>query len=237
MVAAAGGVGMSIEGWIQRWKLAQVFYNWQTLIAGLLAVLAAWRTIRATTKSADREVAASQAQTAVAQKQIATTLRLDRQRVAREVYAFHATVWAAMEHVLLEVSEAESIFPARRGFSKGAFPELRAACVRCGGLIIRDLLELERDLDIFASQSQGEAGGLGELQRTRVHEELGAIEAKATRLQREAVAEMERANAVIAEPEEPVSAPQRAHARGLQPASRQPPKRRSWLRWWFGWRV
>jgi endonuclease/exonuclease/phosphatase (EEP) superfamily protein YafD len=128
MVAAAGGVGMSIEGWIQRWKLPQVFYNWQTLIAGLLAVLAAWRTIRATTKSADREVAASQAQTAVAQKQIATTLRLDRQRVAREVYAFQATIWAAMEHVLLEASEAESIFPARRGFSKGAFPELRAAC-------------------------------------------------------------------------------------------------------------
>jgi hypothetical protein len=32
---------MSIEGWIQRWKLAEVFYNWQTLIAGGLAVAAA----------------------------------------------------------------------------------------------------------------------------------------------------------------------------------------------------
>jgi hypothetical protein len=31
---------MSIEGWIQRWKLAQVFYNWQTLIAGFAALLA-----------------------------------------------------------------------------------------------------------------------------------------------------------------------------------------------------
>jgi hypothetical protein len=148
---------------------------------------------------------------------------LDRQRVAREVYAFQATIWAAMEHVLLEASEAESIFPARRGFSKGAFPELRAACVRCGGLITRDLLELERDLDIFASQSQGEPGGLGELLRTRVHEQLGAIEFRATRLQREAVAAMERANALIAEPEEPVSAPE--------------PKRRSLLRYWFGWRA
>jgi hypothetical protein len=199
-----------------------LFDHWQTLIAGLLAVLAAWRTIRATTKSADREVAASQAQTAVAQKQIATTLRLDRQRVAREVYAFHATIWAAMEHVRLEASEAESIFPARRGFSKRAFPELRAACVRCGGLITRDLLELERDLDIFASQSQEKPGGLGELLRTRVQEQLSAIEFRATRLQREAVAEMERANAVIAEPEKPVSMPE--------------PKRRSRLRYWFGWR-
>jgi hypothetical protein len=223
VAAADERLAMPSEDWIQHSIVARVLYDWQTLIAGLLAVLAAWRTIRATTKSADREVAASQAQTAVAQKQIATTLRLDRQRVAREVYAFQATIWAAMEHVLLEASEAESIFPARRGFSKGAFPELRAACVRCGGLITRDLLELERDLDIFASQSQGEPGGLGELLRTRVHEQLGAIEFRATRLQREAVAAMERANAVIAEPEEPVSAPE--------------PKRRSLLRYWFGWRA
>jgi hypothetical protein len=35
---------------------------------------------------------------------------------------------------------------------------------------------------------------------------------------------MERANAVIAEPEEPVSAPE------------PKPKRRSLLRYWFGWR-
>ena len=70
---------MSIEGWIQRWKLAQVFYDWQTLIAGVLAVLAAWRTIRATTELANREVKASQDQTAVAQKQIETTLQLERQ--------------------------------------------------------------------------------------------------------------------------------------------------------------
>jgi hypothetical protein len=125
--------------------------RWQTLIAGVLAVLAAWRTIRATVESANREVKSSQEQTAVAQKQIETALRLDRKRVAREVYAFHATIWAAMEHVLLEASEAKSIFPARRVFSKVAFPELRAACVRSGGLIARDLLELERDLDIFAS--------------------------------------------------------------------------------------
>jgi hypothetical protein len=59
--------------------------HWQTLIAGVLAVLAAWRTIRATVESANREVKASQEQTAVAQKQIETAVRLERERVASEV--------------------------------------------------------------------------------------------------------------------------------------------------------
>jgi hypothetical protein len=66
--------------------------HWQTLIAGALAVLAAWRTIRATTQSADREVAASQAQTAVAQKQIETTIRLEQERVASEVDALRKSI-------------------------------------------------------------------------------------------------------------------------------------------------
>jgi hypothetical protein len=38
---------------IHRWNLPQFLYNWQTLIVGVSAVLAAWRTIRATTQSAD----------------------------------------------------------------------------------------------------------------------------------------------------------------------------------------
>jgi hypothetical protein len=50
---------------IHRWNLPQFLYNWQTLIAGILAVLAAWRTILATVETANREVEASQAQTAV----------------------------------------------------------------------------------------------------------------------------------------------------------------------------
>jgi hypothetical protein len=65
-------------------------------------VLAAWRTIRATTKSADREVKASQDQTAVAQKQIETTIDLERNRDAlrerdrtdrAEVVAFRLSGW------------------------------------------------------------------------------------------------------------------------------------------------
>jgi hypothetical protein len=59
--------------------------HWQTLVAGILAVVAAWRTIRATVESANREIEASQAQTAIAQKQIETTVRLEQDRAASEV--------------------------------------------------------------------------------------------------------------------------------------------------------
>ena len=55
-------------------------------------MLAAWRTIRATVESANREVAASQAQTAVAQKQIETTVRLEQERVASEVDALRKSL-------------------------------------------------------------------------------------------------------------------------------------------------
>ena len=58
-MATAGGVARSIEGWIQRWKLAQVFYNWQTLIAGVLALLAGFGTVAATMIIARRQIAAS----------------------------------------------------------------------------------------------------------------------------------------------------------------------------------
>jgi hypothetical protein len=52
--------------------------HWQTLIAGVLALVAAWLTIRATKRAADEEIKASQAQTA-------TTVRLERERISSEV--------------------------------------------------------------------------------------------------------------------------------------------------------
>jgi hypothetical protein len=210
----------ALADWIQHWNAGQFLYDWQTLIAGVLALLAAWLTIRATKSSADREIAASQAQTAVVQKQIETTLRLERRRVANEGYAFHATIWAAMERVLLEESEAKSIFlklkpsdrstkqayVARRHFSKGLFPELRSACARYGGRITRDLLEVESAIDKYASQTEeGEQFASGRFAQLGLHadflQQLELIQAKATYLRKEAVAEMERAKAVIAETE------------------------------------
>jgi hypothetical protein len=172
--------------------------HWQTLIAGVLAVLAAWRTIRATTKSADREVAASQAQTAVAQKQIETTVRLERERDENEFDAFRVMLEAAMTRVLFEVAWAKTTYPdlltqkagssanaltVRQCITKGAFAELRGACVRQRSPLTGEFLYLEGEIDNFALQwvntivnagvpiREGGHAGLGD--------QLAVIEAKA----------------------------------------------------------
>jgi hypothetical protein len=203
---------------IHRWNLRQFLYNWQTLIAGVLAVLAAWRTIRATTQSADREVAASQAQTAVAQKQIETTLRLERRRAASEGYAFCAMLEAAVGRVLVEAADAQHIFAAavaqvpdssvsrsalraRQRFTKSAFDELRSACVRYGGHLTAEFLELESEIDDFASSRHtmliegDEQWGL----HKGLHDQLAVIEMKARHLREEAAAGMKGASDVLAE--------------------------------------
>ena len=71
-------------------------------------------TVWATIKSADREIAASKAQTAVAQEQLARTLRLERRRVVRESYAFFAMVAAAMGAILADVKEVRKIMVQAR---------------------------------------------------------------------------------------------------------------------------
>jgi hypothetical protein len=63
---------MPLEDWIQHCKVAQFFYDWQTIIAGALALLAAGLTVRATKRSTDGEIEASQAR-------IETTVRLERE--------------------------------------------------------------------------------------------------------------------------------------------------------------
>jgi hypothetical protein len=178
--------------------LAQFLYDWQTLIAGVLAVLAAWRTIRATTKSADREVAASQAQTAVAQKQIETTIDLARKRDANEYDAFRAMLEAAMTRVLAEVAWAKQTYPeilaqtagstvealtVRQCITKGAFAELRGACVRQRSPLTRELLNLEMEIDNYALQYEDRLTNASVIVRLGKHAGLGkqlaAIEDKA----------------------------------------------------------
>src|SRR5271166_1089022 len=97
----------------------KVLYDWQTLITGILALIAALATIRATIKAANREISAAQEQTRVAQEQtrvaqeqIAVTVRVERQRIARESYAFFAMLEAAMGAVVEDIQEAERIFAA-----------------------------------------------------------------------------------------------------------------------------
>ena len=131
------------------WRVAlDLLDHWQTLIAGVLALLAAWFTIRATKRSADREIAASQAQTAVAQKQIDTTVQLELTHDTSEGSAFYAMLEAAMGRVVAEVDGARTTFQVaftqtdeviveagavRQCITKGAFAELRAVCVKHRG--------------------------------------------------------------------------------------------------------
>jgi hypothetical protein len=163
---------MSIEGWIQRWKVAQVFYDWQTLIAGVLALLAGFGTVAATMIIARRQIAASREEAdrviAATRAQTEATVRLEDLRNASEALAFHAMLEAAMARVLTEAAWARSLYPrtfaqttddpsveayaVRQCITKGAFAELRAACVRRGGSLTGEFFELEREIDSFASQ-------------------------------------------------------------------------------------
>jgi hypothetical protein len=179
---------MPIEGWVQHSRVDQFLYDWQTLIAGVLAVLAAVGTIWATIKSANREIKASQDQTAVAQKQIETTVHLAQTRDANEYDAFRALLEAAMTRVLAEAAWAKTTYPRilaqsagfsheaqaiRKCITKGAFAELLGACVRQGSPLTRDFLELEREIDSFSLQGTSQVG---------MSEQLDLIEAKTTEL-------------------------------------------------------
>ena len=192
--------------------------RWQTLVAGLLALAAAaaW-TIRATRSTAkeqiaagredaDRVVAAARDQIKATYKQTETTIRLERERVLSEASAFRVMLKAAMERVLTEADEARKTYPqllaqsqgefvealaVRQCITKGAFAELRAACVRQGGPLTGEFLDLEREIDSFASQWElGTTPTAGELIRKGKHEGLGdqlaLIEANASALRQKA---------------------------------------------------
>jgi hypothetical protein len=141
-------------------------YDWQTLITGILALIAAFGTIWATIVAANREIAAAQEQTRVAQEQIAVTLRVERQRIARESYAFFAMLEAAMGAVVEDIEAAGEIFAAetqrigestrayeaRQRVKKTAFAELRSACLRFGGQLTTPFLCLDKAIDDFAAE-------------------------------------------------------------------------------------
>jgi hypothetical protein len=94
--------------------LWQFVDHWQTLIAGLLAVAAGAGTIWVTIKSATREVTAAQDETKAAQQQTAVIRELERRRLAREGYAFHAMLEAAMGAVLDDVGAARELPPLQQ---------------------------------------------------------------------------------------------------------------------------
>jgi hypothetical protein len=138
-------------------------------------------------------------------------VRLNRDRVANENRAFCVMLEAAMARVLAETACARKTYPdiltqksglspqafiVRTCITKGAFAELRAACVRQGSPLTGEFLDLEREIDSFASQwvetasfsarlppaiRVGEHPGLGE--------QLASIQASATELRTKAAAQ------------------------------------------------
>jgi hypothetical protein len=185
--------------------------HWQTLITGVLALFAGLGTIWATIASARREIAANQAQTKVAQDQLATTLRLERRRIVREGWAFFAMVEAAMGAVVMDVNDARSLLhdptAVRQRVHKAAFPELRSAFLHFGGVLTAKVLELEREIDDYAARfMEVPTATVGILMRVGVvggiSDELDRIEALASNLRDEASEAMKEASAVLAETED-----------------------------------
>jgi hypothetical protein len=181
--------------------------HWQTLFVGGLAVLAAGWTVWATTKSADREVKASQAQTRATLQQTELTLDLERRHNESEASAFHVMLAAAMMRVRAEAdqakstwhvvqgaaeSESEDAYAVRQCITKGAFAELSAACVRLGGALTSDFLDLEREIDNFASQVGTYALGVARIpvqkgKHAGLDEQLARIKTMADELLQKAV--------------------------------------------------
>ena len=148
------------------------------------------------------------AATAVAQKQIDTTVRLEQMREANEASAFRAVLEAAMTRVLAEAAWARRTYPktftqttevvsieagaVRQCITKGAFAELRAACLRQGSPLTGEFLDLEGEIDSFASQvgTYAFSAGAAIPVRKGIHAGLGAqltlIETIATELRQKA---------------------------------------------------
>ena len=175
-----------------------LFDHWQTVIAGVLALAAAFGTVVATMIIARKQIA-------VAQKQIDTTLRLEQERVASEATAFRAMLEAAMVRVLSEVAWAKETYPqlmkqdagqspqaliVRNSITRGAFAELRAASVGQGSPLTGEFLDLEREIENLAMQwvdiKTTEGAVIRHGMHARLGEQLDVIENKATELRKKA---------------------------------------------------
>jgi hypothetical protein len=190
--------------------------HWQTLVAGVLALLAGFGTVAATMiiarrqikaahEDADMVIAATRAQTEATFRQTETTVRLEDLRKAGEALAFHAMLVAAMTRVLNEAAGAREAYKStfnsggasrealsvRQCITKGAFAELRAVCVRQHSLLTGEFLELEREIDSFSGQWLDSVPHPGVTIRigkiSDLGEQLASIETKAAELRRKAI--------------------------------------------------
>ena len=106
---------MPVEGWIQHSRVNEFLYDWQTFIAGVFALLAAFGTVVVTMIIANKRVTASRKEAdkviAATLEQTETTVRLERMRDEDEAHAFRVMLEAAMTRVLAETAWARSVYP------------------------------------------------------------------------------------------------------------------------------
>jgi hypothetical protein len=132
---------------------------------------------------------------------------VERRRIAREGYAFHAMLEAAMGLVIKDVETARKIRPggtthsadayeARHRIRRTGFAELRAGCLRFGGTLTDPFLSLDEGIDDLAAPFITNLGTYGGTQylgaNAGLGEQLGTIEQQAKTLRFEAEVGMKR---------------------------------------------
>jgi hypothetical protein len=169
------------------------FDHWQTLIAGLLALLAGVGTVWGTLIAANRQVKAAQRQTEAMRDQ-------ERLRITWEGYAFHAMLEAAMSAVIEDVAAARKLptpptreahspqaYEMRQRVKRAGFAGLRGAFLRFAGPLT-EFFRLDKEIDDYSSQwilrwSSTNAGANQKLGlNSGLLEQLGSIEQQAIAL-------------------------------------------------------
>jgi hypothetical protein len=151
-------------------------------------------------------IAAAREQISVTAKQTATVVQLEHDRIENKNRAFRVMLKAATARVLAEIAWATETYPGltasasgapsreafvvRTRITKSGFAELRAACVRLGSPLTGELLDLEREIDNFASQCEetgpftvGQPAAIRVGKNAGLVKQLTSIKAKATVLQ------------------------------------------------------
>ena len=104
---------MPLESWIQHSRVDQFLYDWQTVIAGVLALIAAFGTIWVTRHIAKKQIDASRKEAdrviAATREQTETTVRLEQERVSREVEAIRLSVATEIRWLLGTMIETQQV--------------------------------------------------------------------------------------------------------------------------------
>jgi hypothetical protein len=150
----------------------QVVDHWQTLIAGILAVIAAVGAITATMIAANREIAAAQQQTKAARDQIAAEDLREERRSASDALNFFQALDAVIGIVEADVDAARKLIPenldktsysrpayiARKRIKMTAFKDISGAILRNDSAQSTQFLSLYNKIEEYASQTYEELG-------------------------------------------------------------------------------